>query len=740
MDGVITYPPGNSQTAMNEYEQVFSPSLTTSFIRQTFDGSDLSSVKAIDVRHLFYRLNQAERHHQISRLAYNFICYHLNIVSHSYLSLMVDKYEAQKLADLKISSIVALSQQLSTLEHQQECVKQTAAIQLTQPCWLQNISQISCSQNDSAVQIMSIYLNLKGRAENTSNSDELYKSLLLQTGINTPTLYTQAFSEQTDILNEVFNFASIQLALSRFPRLLFPEIMGFTLAFCQMPTLIEVCFPTHQLPTDFFKVRQQQVGKQLKAIQHCMADYIASFPQQKNALWLRIQNGFFLYQQQMLCFRNQFSTRIKNQPTVQQLIAQLFQQKAVAAIGHHQKILIDGVSLDQWFVGMPENCQAFLSALKNSDYIDKNNPEKSRLLKLFDSEGPMLGVLNSTERELLLDWLKNDENTVLLRHSVESLSTKSHSNEAFIAQTVEYTKLNNRVLFYYLVNADLFPDVLLTAQNKVKKLLRFCGFFCRMPFKKYSHEQFDSYIASIYHREISAYKPLQGQPKISKAAYLWGLEQIAPMILIDGCWLQNSLHIENTNLEIAEILFSIYCDEVGNGTVEQNHSYIFQQLLASLSISVPPVNSRQFVNHPAFIDSAFDLPVYMLALSHCSVQFLPELLGLNMAIEISGLGKSYMQLVDDWNYWGIDPRIAQIHISIDNYATGHTFLAKKAIKLYLDQIQQNTADSLMVDKHWRRICCGYASLRFVGTRFKLALPIRYLLAKYFSQHSQYAGH
>ena len=124
----------------------------------------------------------------------------------------------------------------------------------------------------------------------------------------------------------------------------------------------------------------------------------------------------------------------------------------------------------------------------------------------------------------------------------------------------------------------------------------------------------------------------------------------------------------------------------------------------------------------------------MLSLSSFSVEFLPELLGLNMAIELSGLGKSYMRLVDDWNYWGIDPSIANIHISIDNYASGHTFLAKKAIQLYMDGIMQNTGNRAIMNSHWKRIYSGYASLRFVGGRFKFGLPIWYLIYKFKHKH------
>ena len=717
----------SANSVMNDYEHVFAPSLTSSFARKVLDSTDLSFIKTLDKRFLFYQLNQPDNYQQAFPLAYDFICYQLSIAKKSYSSRVIHPYE-KRLAHLISPDIPPIPQQFISKENQLECLKQTVAIQLTQPCWLQNISQTSCSQNKSAIQIMSIYLYLKKKGGNQATIDELFKSLLLFSGINLPPLYSQTFCEQNDILSEVFNFASVQLALSRFPRLFFPEIIGFTLACCQMPTLLEICFPDHPLPLYFFQLRQQKVSNMISAVQQCITDHLDLFPQQKETLWLRVQNGFFLYQQEMQCCRDGLDELMRSRTTPQQQIVQLFQQKAVAAMGHHQKVMIDGVALEQWFAQMPENSQAFLNALKKSDYVDKNKPENSRLLKLFDFRGPMSGVMSQTERELLLTWLKDDENEVLITHSVES-SVDNCADKVPVSSAVKFEKLNTRALYYYLVNADLFPDVLSTAKNKIKKLFNCCDFFCRLPFKKYNHKQFDSFIADIYHREIAAYRPLLGQPKISKSAYIWGLEQIAPMILIDGCWLQNSLHIENTNPKIAEILFHIYCDEVGNGVLEQNHAYIFLQLLESLSISVPAVHSRQFADHPGFINSAFDLPVFMLVLSHFSIQFLPELLGLNMAIELSGLGKSYMQLVDDWNYWGIDPHIAQIHISIDNYATGHTFLAKQAIKLHLDQILQNTGDQLIVNKHWRRIYCGYSSLRFVGSRFRYLLPASYLWAK-----------
>ena len=72
----------------------------------------------------------------------------------------------------------------------------------------------------------------------------------------------------------MIDFANIQLAFARFPRVLFPELLGFTLAYCQMPTLIEVCFPDHQLAGHFFKQRKNSTEQQLSPLLRCISDYL----------------------------------------------------------------------------------------------------------------------------------------------------------------------------------------------------------------------------------------------------------------------------------------------------------------------------------------------------------------------------------------------------------------------------------------------------------------------------------
>ena len=603
---------------MNKINSVFDPELSSSF-NQQFQGDF-----TLDRRQLFYQLNQSSNEPPIIPVAYRFITHALKDAEQCYSSLIIQDYHVEKLASLQTLNIHALPEPYLTQKNQRECIKQTAAIYLTQPCWLENTFQISCCQTKTAMQLMSIYSQLTQKQQGHFNVTERYQSLLLSEQIKIPVLHNYGYSQSNEIMSDMLDFSSIQLALNQFPRVLLPEILGFTLAYCQMPELIEICFPDLPLPTSFFKQRQQIVDKQLAPLMECIADYLDLFPLQQQVLWHRIQQGYWLYQMQMNRCRDQFNQMLGQEP------------------------------------------KPYVKDIKR---LQQNK------------------------------------------------------------SSINYAKLSTRELYYYLINADLFPDVLATAHHKASRWLRLSALFNPLPFKPYSHQKFEAFIENIYQKEVSAYQPIQGQPKTSKAAYVWGIEQIAPMILIDGCWLQKSLTLQSASSDISDILFSIYGDEIGNGRLQNNHCYIFQTLLDSLSINVPPVHSEAFAKHAGFIHTAFDLPVYMLALSCGSTRFLPELLGLNMAIELSGLGKGYQQLVDEWNYWEIDSTIANIHISIDNYATGHTLLAKKAIQLYMDDVLNRTCDTKVRDKHWRRIYSGYASLRFVGGQFKRSLPLYYLMKK-----------
>jgi hypothetical protein len=686
-------------------------------LQPVFSGLDSASpVKPLDSRDLFFALVHSSEHAEVLPRAYCHLKRHLRAVEQHYGMRFSKAYQPDGMAQLAVKATGTVLKGYEDLSHYTPVI-------LTEFYGLQAALQAATSQSPLAVDLAAVYLKLTG----SESYLPLFDSVLRLSGLRLPALHSRAFVKQAAIADSLFDFGALQLAFVVHCRAFFPEMLGFTWACCSTPLFsgYHVSDPIRQ----FITARQRLLNAQIPAVNSIIGHYAGSFPDQAETLWHRVQTGFYLYQHQaQLC---QQLEQHRDVLSPQQAVVQLLQRLAPKAIGHHGKIMLANKGLEEWFAQSPFDGDAFLAALKQSPYVNRAMPERSVLLKLFDFGGPMFGVLGQADKELLKNWLLSEAALpslpVLKTGQLQAALPDYDCN--LTPDITDYGHLSHRELYYYLVNADVFPGVLIRARQHVHSILWRTQYLNRLPFKRYSHDAFADYMQGIYQTEVDSYQPLTQSPKLSKQAYIWGIEQFAPTILTDGCWLQHSKQLALcANGAIGDILFKIYDDETGNGILEQNHPVIYQQLLDSLAIKVPPIYSKAFSEYPGFIDSAFDIPVYLLAISKFPSAFLPELLGLNMAIEISGLGKVYLRLAEELRFYGINPAIVNVHISIDNVATGHTALAVKAIQQYMDDVLAHYGKRAM-QSHWRRLYTGYCTLQSVSALFKYALVANYWLKR-----------
>lgn len=195
----------------------------------------------------------------------------------------------------------------------------------------------------------------------------------------------------------------------------------------------------------------------------------------------------------------------------------------------------------------------------------------------------------------------------------------------------------------------------------------------------------------------------------SREALVDSTVQLAPLTLIDGAWLRGFTDYAAADSEIGHFLFETYWDELGDGRPQLNHPLIYREVLDEMDVRLPPTGSRAFAEWSGFREESLALPVYWLSVGRFPRLFLPEILGLNLAMELSGVGGSYRTARIALAKHGFSTRFVDIHNTIDNVASGHSAWAADAVDSYLATVPA-LPGSAALDDVWLRVRTGYRSL------------------------------
>jgi len=636
----------------------------------------------------------------------------------------------------------------------QYLLKQCAPSALIDGCWLQNISLAASNHMDVVTRLFHVYSKKIGNGETSKHDGNRYKEMLRRAEIHFPEVNSRLFTAQTVLDEAAFTVPVFQLALSLFPRTRLPELIGFTLGhfYGSLDRLLSAlqddikCYGWYDRYCQRYNFSENPHQKSL-FMQDVVISYLERFEDEseRQNQWQRIWCGLavdtVISEPWIQGLQN---TVMVKALTPHQKMRAMVSDKAPYARNMHRHQKLGQHLINDWFAQEPFDAEGFLQALAASPYINRGEPAKSLLLaRSIQFGGSMFRIFTTAEQAVMSEWVDslvfdspideqdktsaaNPTDSATCQAITSPFESTQKNNDATL-DLATYDKCNKRELYYYLVNADLYPDVLSTAYTLAQQYFkrakasldkrRLPEQSCLFP---YSYEAFEARIHHIYTIESGAYENFEPPSTVPREIMVWFIQQYAPFPMVDGSWVQHIAKAGTSHTEISARLFRIYSDEVGNSNILYNHPNIYRRLLEGEGIHMPPTDSWDFAMQPALRDFAFDLPLLTLSVSMFPKAFLPEIIGVNLAIELSGLGKGYMEIIDELRYWKVDPYFFTLHLTIDNIASGHTAVAMETVHLYLDQILNIQGQQAMQDE-WERIWVGYLAFKQSMTQFDSTL-------------------
>ena len=589
-----------------------------------------------------------------------------------------------------------------------------APLRLLEGIWLGRVASPASGHLPLQNRLLALYTDCMGLDNPALSPAQRYRARLTQAGISLPLINSPDFFQHPDYTDGVLRIALHHLTFFHRPDHYFPELMGYTLAYLSRE---------HDEPDD-----PEWSARRRRHLHAIMADIPDADLDQE-----RLQAGHALYRQAHAQARRELSALIgQPAPTAETRMADILRGKLPHAIGYHAGVRLEDRSLDAWLSDHQEQPETVLQALRRSSLVNTTCPAASRLIKAMDFGGAMFGVFSQEEQEAAKDWIADP--------AIRPDSAPSASGRQPLTDTLPDTPktpsppprtrkgLCVRQLYTTLLQCESPVDVPDDARRHVNRILRRTRLWAWLRAKStpfaYSPEALAGFVTEHHRVELARYRPLPGPPKVDKPFCHWAMLQLTPALLVDGAWLAGMNGAAEALDTTDRHMLRIYLDELGEGRPAWNHPNVHRKLLASQGTQLPDFRQEAFARHPEFRDAAFDLPVYLLAMGLLTEERRPEILGLNLAIEMSGLGASYLRAIDILRYHGMDPTLIQLHLSIDNPASGHAARARDAIALYLDAIRRREGHAAM-DASWRRIWLGYRSLNVATFSLAATLVFRY---------------
>ncbi|MEV6223795.1 iron-containing redox enzyme family protein [Nocardia fluminea] len=579
--------------------------------------------------------------------------------------------------------------------------------------WLQWLTCSGTCEDEFALRTLALYATDLGAGHARRSRGQTYLSLMRATRLSDYAEPIARLAADPRIPDRAFTLPATLLLASRLPSEFTAEIIGADLCLRAVATLPALAPLATHLPTATDWVRlafDTAPGEEGPgALRRCLelAETLAADPDRA----VRMVRGFRWALYQLEEWDNALFDELHRacDPAVE--MAELVRARAREAHVYHHDFVLAGRSLSDWFTEARTDPGPLVRALADSRLIRPGRPDASPLITTLVAEnGRMFRVFTDNDLAVIRRWI------AALPTETPAASNVGRSTPPPPLSLIGLhrphgpgaTPMGIREA-YHLLHAREQTDALHHyAAGYVRNWLdRVRETEVHLP-TTWEPTGLRTWLLDQHDRHAVEYDSCD-EPLPTREELIVESVQLAPMILIDGAWLQGFTDYSLASTEIGFSLFATYWDELGNSELRLNHPLIYRRLLGDMGINLPPTASKEFADWDGFDDKAFAVPVYWLSLSRYPQSFVPELLGLNLAIELSGVGGTYRRMRRSHASHGFDTRFIDIHSTIDNVSTGHSAWASDAVDIYLATVT-GTGGAGAADQAWQRVRTGYAAL------------------------------
>ncbi|MFD3522197.1 iron-containing redox enzyme family protein [Streptomyces sp. NPDC058653] len=589
--------------------------------------------------------------------------------------------------------------------------------------WLQWLISPGSADDPSALALLALFASDVGVGRPRASRGSGYVSLLREAGLAEYAVPASRLALDRRIADRDFYLPALLLAMSRMPGDFLPEILGADLCLRAVGTLPPLAAvtpsgeggPATEPPAPGGKGGREtsDADHRWNTVRSCLDSYELDSR--------RVADGFTWAWSALRRWSRDLYEDLGLARDPAHTMAELLRARAREGAVYHHRYVLAGRSLSSWLTECRHDPSAFLKVLAASDLVRPGHSERSRLVNaLVLQRGPMFRVFSPDDLAVIRRWIDS-----LPAGGAPAAGAPGAAPAPSCPVPSTLLPGGRRRAAGGTVPTDLRSAYhLLQRRPQTPALRRYtdeyvAGWLGRarhgidrdpraMP-EVWPADGLRPWLLDQHDRHHGEFESNLDAPPPSREELIDSTVQLAPLTLIDGAWLQGFTDYELASSEHGYFLFETYWDELGNGVPGLNHPLIYRQVLDGMGVELPPTASEEFARWPGFDERSFALPVYWLCVGRYPQTYLPEVLGLNLAMELSGVGGGYRRAHTALRTYGFSTRFVDIHNTIDNVATGHSAWAADAVDAYMSSVLKTHGTDAQ-SAAWGRVRVGFRSL------------------------------